>query len=67
MKLPTVDRAVSIRLAEQNMFEKLSPGVGFLKIQLNRFFGEEVEYQKMFLALNFFTRRSSQKVGHQAQ
>ena len=31
------------------------------------FFGEVVECQKMFLALNFFTGKRSQKVGRQAQ
>ena len=41
-------------------------GVNLLKNALNyltAFFGEEVERHKMFLALNFFCRKSSQKVG----
>ena len=51
--------------------------VHFLKIVLNYcaqgptfrlfFSGEEVQLQKMFLALNFFTRKSSQKVGRRVQ
>ena len=29
-KLPTFDRAISMSLAERNIFEKLSPGVDFI-------------------------------------
>ena len=35
--------------------------------RLTAFSGEEVERQKMFLTFNFFTRKSSQKVGRQVQ
>ena len=32
-KLPTLDRAISMSLAERNIFEKLTPGINFLKFK----------------------------------